>query len=369
MNSQKRIDANRNNAQKSTGPRTQAGKERSSKNALKHGLRAEQVVLPTEDPQAFQEHLEAWVEDWQPPSMARRHLVEQAAVASWRIKRCIRLETTRISTRVEAAYGEWDGRVRDGIDAELGRLEEDPIGAIAELNSSRAGVDRLIREWNDIGDAASAPEGWREYNDHHFRLIGLLGHNAGDPEVKDAKDLSWRLILRNNPLDIEPGDPDPFDDDEAEVACDAIRALAAGRADELDRHRSALPDGTAARDRFAELKAFEPRKEDAVLLRYEGQQNRVFKTSLDQLMKLAQTGADVAEEESPNEATAVEPPAAVAPNEATAIEAKSPGRWASEPVAPNETKADCSDVLVDRVKRGPDGGIWSTVPVPLASIS
>jgi hypothetical protein len=41
---------NRENARHSTGPRTEAGKSRSRRNALKHGLRAEKLALPNEDP-------------------------------------------------------------------------------------------------------------------------------------------------------------------------------------------------------------------------------------------------------------------------------------------------------------------------------
>jgi hypothetical protein len=145
MTSIRRIEANRRNAQNSTGPRTQAGKERSKRNAIKHGLRSEDVVLPTEDPRAFQEHLEAWVEDWQPPSMARQHLVEQAAVASWRLKRCVRLETARITRRAEDAYKQWAEDEAAGVEAEAKRLDVDPAGALDELTASRAGVDRLIR--------------------------------------------------------------------------------------------------------------------------------------------------------------------------------------------------------------------------------
>jgi hypothetical protein len=46
MTTQAKIDANRRNATKSTGPKTAAGKARVSLNALKHGLSAQTMVLP-----------------------------------------------------------------------------------------------------------------------------------------------------------------------------------------------------------------------------------------------------------------------------------------------------------------------------------
>jgi len=46
----KRAATNRANAQNSTGPRTEPGKQRSSLNALGHGLTAQTAVLPSEDP-------------------------------------------------------------------------------------------------------------------------------------------------------------------------------------------------------------------------------------------------------------------------------------------------------------------------------
>jgi hypothetical protein len=48
------IEANRRNAQQSTGPRSEAGKRTSSLNALRHGLTSRMVVLPTEDLAAYQ---------------------------------------------------------------------------------------------------------------------------------------------------------------------------------------------------------------------------------------------------------------------------------------------------------------------------
>ena len=64
--SSKRAEANRRNAQKSTGPRTAAGKDRARFNAVKHGMRAKTVILPGEDPDALQARLDAWTNDLQP---------------------------------------------------------------------------------------------------------------------------------------------------------------------------------------------------------------------------------------------------------------------------------------------------------------
>ena len=66
MTSPARIIANQKNAQRSTGPKTVAGKERSRLNGLKHGLRSSEIVLPTENIVEFESHLQAWMDDWKP---------------------------------------------------------------------------------------------------------------------------------------------------------------------------------------------------------------------------------------------------------------------------------------------------------------
>src|SRR5438270_14079394 len=101
--SERRIASNRQNAKNSTGPKTAAGKAKSRLNAVKHGLRAEQVILPGEDPQAFEAERQAWADDWQPRSHTRAVLVERAAVASWRLRRCVRIEAARLQKITFAA--------------------------------------------------------------------------------------------------------------------------------------------------------------------------------------------------------------------------------------------------------------------------
>ena len=59
-----RADTNRANSAHSTGPRTEAGKQRSSLNALRHGLTARTAVLPTEDPEAYQRHIQQFLDEY-----------------------------------------------------------------------------------------------------------------------------------------------------------------------------------------------------------------------------------------------------------------------------------------------------------------
>ena len=61
--SSRRAEANRQNAQKSTGPKTAEGKARSRFNAVKHGMRAATPVLPGEDAAAFDARLERWTKE------------------------------------------------------------------------------------------------------------------------------------------------------------------------------------------------------------------------------------------------------------------------------------------------------------------
>ena len=93
MATRTQIKANGNNAKKSTGPRTEQGKARVAKNALKHGLLARDTVLPGEDPADFDRQLSALEADIQPADSLEFELVRQIADSQWRMRRLTRLET------------------------------------------------------------------------------------------------------------------------------------------------------------------------------------------------------------------------------------------------------------------------------------
>jgi hypothetical protein len=86
--------ASRTNGAKSTGPVSVAGRARSSRNSLRHGLRSETVVLPHEDRGAFDSLRDSYMESLQPADQPQHDLVETMAAARWRLNRLLGIEST-----------------------------------------------------------------------------------------------------------------------------------------------------------------------------------------------------------------------------------------------------------------------------------
>jgi hypothetical protein len=87
-----RAQTNRANAQHSTGPRTESGKQRASLNALRHGLTAQTAVLPTEDLAVFNRHVQQFLDEYRPVNSTETQLVHELANTSWRLNRIPLLE-------------------------------------------------------------------------------------------------------------------------------------------------------------------------------------------------------------------------------------------------------------------------------------
>ena len=85
--------ANRENAQKSTGPQTDEGKRRSRRNALRHGLTAETVITGLEDTEDYQAFEQAILADYDARTAVERELVLRLASLLWRIRRATSIET------------------------------------------------------------------------------------------------------------------------------------------------------------------------------------------------------------------------------------------------------------------------------------
>src|SRR3954470_17646791 len=113
--SEARIAANRRNALKSTGPRTEEGKQRSRANALKHGLCASVVVA--EDVTLVQQRTSDWFEALKPQNEFHSWLVDEVAIISLRIDRCERMERRARDVkamRAELCWEDTGGSTRSG---------------------------------------------------------------------------------------------------------------------------------------------------------------------------------------------------------------------------------------------------------------
>ena len=93
MTSYRQIEANRRNALKSTGPRTEAGKQQSRRNALRHGLTAETIIGSLEDAEAYSAFEAAIIADYDAQSAVERELVLRLASLLWRLRRATIMET------------------------------------------------------------------------------------------------------------------------------------------------------------------------------------------------------------------------------------------------------------------------------------
>lgn len=100
--------ANRLNAAKSSGPSTPKGKVRSSLNALRHGLTARVVVLPTEDLEVYQTFSKEIVDSLDPQTPVERQFAQTVADNQWRINRIRTIEDGMLAEGHFAAIGDFD---------------------------------------------------------------------------------------------------------------------------------------------------------------------------------------------------------------------------------------------------------------------
>jgi hypothetical protein len=148
-----RAAANRANALLSTGPRTDSGKQRSSLNALRHGLTAASAVLPSEDQAAFDAHRRGFFDEYKPATPTETQLTQELADTAWRLKRIPLLESELLSpnpnpqTQIPmlATLGLHYQR--------LSRQFQKTVDHLREIQSERA-----ERERRDLKDAAALLE-------------------------------------------------------------------------------------------------------------------------------------------------------------------------------------------------------------------
>jgi hypothetical protein len=101
MTTEKQILANQQNAKHSTGPRTESGKRRSRRNAIRHGLTAETVIDALEDAADYRAFERAIKSDYSPQTAIEGQLVSRLASLLWRLRRAVIIESGLLNIQAE----------------------------------------------------------------------------------------------------------------------------------------------------------------------------------------------------------------------------------------------------------------------------
>jgi hypothetical protein len=149
-----RARANRSNALLSTGPRTAAGKRRSSQNATTHGLTSRAPVLATEDPAAYQLHCRQFFDEYQPATPTETQLTQELADTAWRINRIPALEVALLDCADTDIVDAHRALATLGLHyTRLSRQFQKSLDTLREIQA-----DRVERQLRDLKDAAALLE-------------------------------------------------------------------------------------------------------------------------------------------------------------------------------------------------------------------
>ncbi len=232
----KRAEINRRNATRSTGPKSPAGKMRVRMNALKHGLRAQTLVLPGEDEAAYQARLDRWTEALRPRDEVERCLVARAVHASWNLDR---VDRARAARRDAARYADadrlaaqaeqvvalgrrllWDPNGPLGLyphaapaHGETVRVSwsgdpadpDDPARLLVRLEASALGCAWLLERWGELRELLEDGLVWQPHD--RLKAIRLLGRQPLEA-VDDQRVMAIYLAC----WAMEPGSAHGFTD-------------------------------------------------------------------------------------------------------------------------------------------------------------
>ncbi len=206
-----KLEANRRNAARSCGPRTEAGKSVSKLNAVKHGMRAATLVLLDEDAQALDDRKADWAASLMPRGAAEQRIVDDAVEYTWLRDRARRAQEARLATNivnagVDEAIREadevlrlgqklfWDNRgplanyphydmQEDGnpecvplvSESDLAADPEDPQRLVLHLQATAGGCQWMLDRWSELRSILEEGLNWQSAD--KLKAVRLLGRH------------------------------------------------------------------------------------------------------------------------------------------------------------------------------------------------
>jgi hypothetical protein len=323
MTSQRQIEANRRNAKKSTGPRTEEGKAQSRLNAVTHGMTAEFDAIPGEEADALKARIDEWIADSRPHNEVERELIERAARASWQLERVEQAQVARLTEIILKATSGKNDEVENEV-LNLGQRlfedlasadgfaphplgdSDDPAQIVRRLESSAPGCQWLLDRWAELGTLLQHEQPW-QYPDQikALRLLGLRpldllsdsrvavvflachtidssGRDAFD-QFRNESDPEFLKSIREDLEPLRPQGPAQAKDALSKIIDRAVSGLELKA--ELRRERDER-DAASAPARLA----FDTSRKGELLRKYEASCQRAFFRTIDTLMQVRKVG-------------------------------------------------------------------------------
>src|SRR3954464_13396267 len=161
--SPERCQINRDNAKKSTGPRSPAGRKAAAMNAAKHLLRAETLAFDETDALLLRDALFYWMEFYQPETPAEVEYINIAATAQVQGERSRRFYAAETADNRRKAGTRHDQQEEDLVAERRKTLKDEPEDTVRLLKRSAAGCRWLIGRWERLEQrlGREGAQGWR----------------------------------------------------------------------------------------------------------------------------------------------------------------------------------------------------------------
>lgn len=144
MSTEKQLEANRQNAQASSGPVTETGKQISSQNAVKHGFTGMSLKLTPGEHDAYFAHVDAYLMQYKPATYQLEQLVNQLADLDWSVHQ-IGVEQLNTMSLMNAVHTKDDGEDPNALAKVIAGLAR-TLNTLGIYETRRSRAARAIRE-------------------------------------------------------------------------------------------------------------------------------------------------------------------------------------------------------------------------------
>jgi hypothetical protein len=215
--SSRRTQANRENAQHSTGPRTKEGKSRSALNATIHGGFADKLILPNENQELFAHFYTDTLKALQPANALELSLAQRIISLDWRLRRIQAADTGLHFTRLERFQHNAD-RFAQSEKGQRLQTQDPDLAPRLKAENLPEGFTLAYAYDPPAGDPATVTAA----GENPFERLAKTEHRLANMLHRALKDLqSLQKTRKENPPPIhddddDPIDPDPIDDEDEE---------------------------------------------------------------------------------------------------------------------------------------------------------